>query len=622
MSRYILDIESDNLLRHVTKMWILAIKDIDTGEKKWWLSGDESWKEVVSKAKLLIGHNLVGYDLPVLEKLCNFKISKETVVHDTMLMSQILNYARFPGNRHRLEDWGKFLGVPKGDFEDWSKYSEEMLEYCLQDLEVTHAAYKYLLIELKEAKAKNPSIGTYIKAEHYVSEWCAQAELHGWPFDVEKAKTLFQRLTDEKQKAYDLISPILGLKVIKVDKEKGEVKTKFPKWTKQGFYNSHTASWFNVDPCSGFEGEERKIEGEFCRVAFEPLSLDSTDDVKTFLFRNNWEPTEYNWKRDPDTGEQIRMSPKITEDSLEAMQGHGKLYVDFLSASSRYSILKTWLEEVDENGNLHGECFTIGTPSMRARHSIIVNVPSVDAAWGPEMRELFVCKQGWKFIGADSAGNQARGLAHYLKSEKFIDLLLNGDIHQFNADTATTVLKGMKINHVVPRNVAKRILYAFLFGASGGKLWGYIFGAQDKKNGNRFKKEFTKAVPGFESLLKKLENIYGSTKQTGLGYIPGIAGNRIYVDSFHKLLVYLLQACEKATCSAALMLTMQNLDKENIPYQPLIFMHDEIDFMVPEEYAERAAAIAKAAFKEGPKLFNVNIMDGEAKIGHDWKECH
>lgn len=622
MSRYILDIEGDNLLRRVTKMWILAIKDIDTGKKTYWLEGDLGWQEVLNNATLLVGHNVLGYDFPTLEKLFGYKLPNKVKVHDTLIMSQILNYARFPGNRHSLEVWGESLGVPKGDFHDFSKYTPEMLEYCLQDLEVTLAVYRKLLKELEGVKAKSPNITTYIRAEHAVSKWCAQAELHGWPFNFKRAQELFAQMAAEKQKAYDAISPILGLKVIPVDKKGGVVESKSPKWTKQGFYNSHTANWFNIDPCSGFEGEERMVEGEFCRVTFEPLSLDSSNDVKTFLFRHGWEPTEYNWKMDPETREQIRMSPKITEDSLEAMQGNGKLYVDFLSTSSRYSILKTWLEETDENGNLHGECFTIGTPSMRARHSIIVNVPSVDAAWGPEMRELFGCKPGWKFIGADSAGNQARGLAHYLKSPEYIDLLLNGDIHQFNADVATKVLKEMGVNHVVPRNVAKRILYAFLFGASGGKLWGYIFGTQDKTKGNKFKKAFTKAVPGFQELLKKLENIYGSTQQFGMGYIPGIAGNRIYVDSFHKLLVYLLQACEKATCAAAVMLTMENLEKENIPYQPLIFYHDEIDFMVPEEFADRAAVIAKEAFKEGPKLFGITIMDGEAKIGLNWKECH
>ena len=139
---------------------------------------------------------------------------------------------------------------------------------------------------------------------------------------------------------------------------------------------------------------------------------------------------------------------------------------------------------------------------------------------------------------------------------------------------------------------------------------------------NKLKAGFLKAVPGFEALLKKLENIYGKTSQNGDGYIPSIAGTRLYVDSFHKLLVYLLQSTEKATCGAAVLLTMRTLREANIPYVPQIFMHDEIQFSVPEEYAEIAGNIGKLAFKEGPKMFGVTIMDGEFKIGNNWYDTH
>jgi DNA polymerase I-like protein with 3'-5' exonuclease and polymerase domains len=239
------------------------------------------------------------------------------------------------------------------------------------------------------------------------------------------------------------------------------------------------------------------------------------------------------------------------------------------------------------------------------------------------MRELFSCKPGWKLVGCDSSGNQARGLAHYLNNATFIDTLLNGDIHQFNADILTEILKkDLKMNYVVPRANAKRILYAFLFGASGGKLWSYIFGSHDDVKGKKLKSGFIKAVPGFKDLSEKLEKIYGNTKKKGDGYIPSLAGTRVYVDSFHKLLVYLLQSAEKITCGAACMLAMERLESAGIPYQPLIMMHDEIDFMVPEEFAEQAAEIGKQAFADGPKLFGVEIMDGSGKIGNDWYEIH
>lgn len=641
MSRYVCDTETDGLLLDCTTCWIIYLLDIDTGKKEFFLphTGDMSWREKLASATLIVGQNFKGFDEPMLEKLYGFKFPRSVVIHDTMVMSIVLDYLRFGKRGHSMETWGEYLGHFKQEHEDWSKYTEEMRTRCESDTEINLKIYQQLLQEFSALVKKIPNIKTYMRAEHYVLEWCAKAELYGWPFDVAAANSLFEKMEEELTSATNKIEPRLGLRTKPKDqlpgkekwdkfgKYKGQTVERLPKWVKSGAYDAHTANWFGVDPWSGFEGEERVIDGPFCRVTLEPLKLSSVTDVKAFLFRNGWTPTEWNyktvWNEDTEKFEKRKTSPKITEDSLEVMQGEGKLYCDYLTTKARHGILKTWLENVDENGRLHGRCFTIGTPSMRARHSIIVNVPSADSQWGPEMRALFKCDEGYKFIGADSSGNQARGLAHYLKNKDFVELLLHGDIHQYNADVLTKVLKEkLKIDHVVPRNVAKRILYAFLFGASGAKLWSYIFGTLNVTKGNLLKSGFLAAVPGFKELIDKLEKTYNITSVQGNGYIPSIAGNRVYVDSKHKLLVYLLQSCEKATCSAALMLTMQRLEEEGIPYRPYIFYHDEIDFGVPEEYAEKAAAIAKAAFKEGPELFGITIMDGEAKVGHNWYECH
>jgi DNA polymerase-1 len=629
MSKFILDIETDGLLDTVTKAWIVGVKDKDTKVIKWWLDGDLGWQDYINRpGNLIIGHNVLGFDIPCLEKLFGFKLHKEVVVHDTMIFSQILNYKRFGNDGHSLEEWGKALNFHKGDFKDFSQYSEEMLEYWKQDLEVTERVYNTVLNEFKHAATKDERIRVYMKAEHAAAKWCAQAELHGWPFNYDKAVELMKLIEIELNKTREILVPLLGIKTVAVDLAKGVVEPKVPKWTKVGLYNAHVANWFNINPLSG-QDEDRLVEGPYSRVLFEPLDLESVDDVKIFLYRNGWQPTMFNYKKDKTTGEylkdkngeKIKSSAKVTEDSLEFLEGNGKIYCDFLTNKSRYSLVKG-LVEAYKNGRVHGKCFTIGTPSMRARHNIIVNIPAADSVWGPEMRALFTCAPGWKLIGCDSAGNQARGLAHYLKSPEYIDKLLHDDIHQYNADVLTRVLKEMGIIHTVPRARAKRILYAFLFGAAGGKMWSYIFDTVDDTKGKKLKAGFTKAVPGFKALMDALQKIYGSTSQYSSGYIPGIAGNKIYVDSFHKLLVYLLQACEKATCCAALMLTMERLEDANIPYQPLIFYHDEIDFMVPEEFAEQAAAIGKQAFIDGPKLLGINIMDGSGKIGNTWYDVH
>lgn len=643
MSRYVFDIETDGLLDTCSTCWIIYVLDIDTNETRYWLpfKGEMGWMDVFNDAKLLIGHNVRGFDFPALEKLFGYVPKRATAVHDTLIMSMVMNYNRFGSRGHSMEVWAESLGKKKVEHEDWTQYSEEMRIRCEGDVWINKDMYAVVIAEVVALANREPQIAPYMRAEHFVAEWCAKAELHGWPFDVDAATPLFAKMEVELEEARAKIQPLLGYRVVPMDQiteegvEKwtrtgeyiGKVETKFPKWTKQGCYHSNIAEWFGVDPWSGFEGEERPIAGEYCRIKFKELDLDSVADVKVFLFRNGWEPTEWNYKRkqNSETGRTVmqKTSPKITEDSLEVMHGNGKLYCDFLTTKSRHSILKTWLEKVDGDGYLHGTCFSIGTPSMRARHNIIVNVPSVDSAWGKEMRSLFKCKDGWVLVGCDSSGNQARGLAHYLKNPEFVELLLNGDIHQYNANVLTEVLKTeLGIEHTVPRSVAKRILYAFLFGASGGKLWSYIFGIQNKVSGNKLKGGFLRAVPGFAALIDKLTRTFKATSRTGDGYIPSIAGNRIYVDSTHKLLVYLLQACEKATCSAATMLTMLQLEAENIPYIPCIMMHDEIDFQVPAEHGERARQIGKQAFQDGPRLFGIEIMDGDGKVGKTWYDVH
>ena len=646
MAKYYLDIEANGLLHDATKTWIIGVTDIDTRVRRYWLDGDPGWQKVFEDAELMVGHNIAGYDRPLLKKLYGYDFPKGCNVHDTLLMSQILDYRRFGSAGHSLNAWGDYLGLPKLDNSDddfFLAYSKKMQEYWERDMELGLEVYLVLLKELKELSARAPLIKTYIRAEHAVAKWAAAASLHGWPFDKEAGEKLLVALEKDLAIAYENLNKKLGTKCVAVDMVKGEVAVKRPKWTKMGFYDAHTARWFNIDPCSGFEGEERMVVGEYCRVEFKPLSLDSVADVKLFLFRNGWVPTEWNYKFNEETKRKEKTSPKITEDSLEFLGGDGKLYLDFLVTRSRHGILKTWLENVDENGMLHGSCMTIGTPSMRSSHKIIVNVPSADSKWGKEMRSLFRCLPGWKLIGCDSSGNQARGLAHYLKNQEFTEALINGksedgtDIHSSNARKIDKILSSMGISwsdyltstgtpedelNKAKRGVAKRILYAFLFGAGGDKLWSYIFSTMDSTKGNKFKAAFVNEVPGFQNLLDRLEAIYGKTRQTGDGYIPSLAGNKIYVDSFHKLLVYLLQAAEKITCAAAVMLTMQNLEAEDIPYVPLIMYHDEVDFMVPAEFAERARDIGKQAFIDGPKLFGVDIMDGDGKIGDNWYEIH
>jgi DNA polymerase-1 len=629
MLRLVFDVETNGYLHQATRCWLVSLRNFDTGEKTTYRENDFGWMEAMDAADVIIGHNILGFDLPVLYKLFKYRLPRHVRIHDTLIMSQVQNYRRFGDEGHSLAAWGDFLEVPKLEFDEFLVFSEAMVEYCERDVELNAMIYAYLLKELDWLYSRNPLIAHYLRAEMCVSEFSGNAGLRGWPFHKENGEALCAEMALKVARTTELLEQKLGRKSEIVDRAKNiagvvEGETKKPKWVKNGNYHFHTAAWFNIDPETGSD-PDRLIEGDYCRVAFPQLKLSSVADVKIFLFRLGWVPTEYNYKRNPVTFRMERTSPKITEDSLEFLGGDGKLYLDYRITSSRYSILKTWLESlVFERGQwvLKGDCFTIGTPSMRSRHKLIANVAGAEAAYGPEMRSLFIHTPGWTVVGCDSSGNQARGLAFYLNNPEFIDVILNGDVHTYNAEKLTDVLLEMGIMHTVPRSAAKRILYAFLFGASGGKLWGYLFGSVKVKQGNVLKKGFTAAVPGFKALLQALEKEYWATAAEGDAYIESLVGTRIYVDSPHKLLVYLLQALEKITCASALHYAIEKLREEGIPYHELIMYHDEFEIEVPDEYAERAREIGIEAFREAPKLYGIEIMDGDGKIGKSWYDVH
>ena len=626
--RLMFDIETNGFLDVVHTTWIICTYDLDTKEEREFLpfQGDDSWKDYFEQADALIGHNIITYDLNVLKKLCGWSPKPTTKVIDTLILSQLLKFRRFGFRGHSLAAWGEALGFPKVEHEDWSQFSEEMRNRCRVDVRLNTRIYFALLKEYKEAVKKEPLIQNSVRNEHAAATYMAEAELKGWLFDKPAAEELLSRIMVEVDKAKEIIEPQMGYKVIIKDKEEGEVVVKEPKWTTKGHYHMHIAKWFGVAPESGL-WDDCLIEGPYCRVDFVPRQLSSDTDAKVWLDSINWEPDDWNFKYDPITRRSVASSPRVSESSLLLLGEIGQIYSDYLTNNSRANILSGWINSCDENSRLHGGAMCFGTPTGRMTHKVIANVPSVGNPWGAEIRALFKSDPGTAIIGCDSSGNQARGLCHYLDNAEFTDLLINGDIHQDNANKLTVIARSIGeigSDAVIARKTAKPFFYALLFGAGGPKLALTVFGKRSDK-GNKLKEEFMKAIPGFAELNQKLENVFGSTKRdTGFGYIYGLDGARIYSDSFHKVLNYLLQRFESVTVKSAVAYMMKKLNEERIWWQPLIINHDEVQFLVKDEpdAIQRAKEIAKEAFSKAAEEFGVFITDGEAKHGYNWADTH
>ena len=604
------DLEGDGLLPSLSNLWVLVARDIETNEEFIFTDYDDDYPDfnesydLLANADAIIGHNIIGYDLPALKKIKGWDFEGKTSIVDTLIMSRVFNYKRF-GGRHALAKFGEYFKVPKPEHEDWSQYSKEMLHRCREDVRINHLAYEMLVKEMRVLSEKKPVIKKSLRFEHDTAQFCQEAFERGWLFDKDKALTLLSEMEDEMSDIERKIEPMLSMKIKRLDKEHKELK-----FNKNGFYPKTISDYFEVTPESALT--DRMIAGNYNRIAVLKPEMGSLEYVKEFLYEQGWEPLEYNYKKLPN-GALVKVSPKLCTKSLEALGEVGRMVDSYYTTRSRHSILVGWLNELDDNNRLHGECFTIGTPTARARHSTIVNVPSPNARWGKEMRSLFITEPGRKIVGADSSGNQMRALCHYLANDEFTNEVINGDVHQRNADILGCA-----------RATAKPFLYAFLFGGGGGKLSLILKGERDPKYGNQMKKIFIENTPGLGSLNNRVQKALEQTsrRDSKMGYIPAIDGRKIYTESAHKALNYLLQSFEAVTCKAAIAYMTAKFKEENLDVKPLVFYHDEVQLDVAEEDAERVAEIAAEAFKEAPKVFGVNIMDGEAKIGRTWYDTH
>jgi len=622
--KLVFDIESNGLLDTVDTIWIIVAVDLTTNTK--YVFSDypakdkgakplKEFRKLFDQATLLIGHNIIGYDLPLLRKLENWFPKDDIKIVDTMIMSQVLNYNRF-GGKHNLALWGKYVGKEKPEHNDWSKYSDEMLHRCLEDVDINVLVYKHLIGEFKVLSEKKPLIKESLRVEHDVAHFCSLSREKGWLFNKQEALVILDKMKQELKAIEDEIEPKLRLVIKPLDKEPKE-----PKWIKNGNYDAFTARYFGLDPSNG--RDIRTVQGPYSRIEIIKPDLGSIESVKAYLYTIGWEPDDWNWEKI--NGDFVKKSPKLTTSSLEKLGNEGLLLDKYYTTRSRHDILSGWIENLDVDGRLHGDCFTIATPTSRARHSGIVNVPSAKAEWGPEMRKLFIVEDGWTIVGADSSGNQFRALCHYLKNDEYTNEVINGDVHQKNADVLTSILreeKELKPDESLPRSTAKPFIYAYLFGAGGEKVSLILTGKRNAKLGNKIKGEFAKRVPGLAELNKKIQQVYYQTEAMGDPYIPALDGRRVPCESAHKGLNYLLQSAEAITCKAAVAMIMKKLNEEEIPWIPLIFYHDEVEFAVPDEYAEKAAELSKECFKEAPKVFGVTIMDGEAKLGKTWYDVH
>jgi DNA polymerase I-like protein with 3'-5' exonuclease and polymerase domains len=567
--KLIFDIEADHLLEQVSQVWCIVARDIDTNEVHTF--DPNSIKEgldFLKQAEMLIGHNIISYDLQVLKKLYDFEYDGQLL--DTLVYSRTiwpnlkeLDYKLYQKGKfeskligsHSLKAWGIRLGELKGAFnsgtESFAIFTQEMLDYCVQDTQVTATLYERI-----KSKDFNQEA---LDLEQKLHTLLLEQENTGFPFNVEEAEALFTKLQSRKmtieQELQDTFEPTVV-----------ELKTK----TKE--------------------------------IPFNPASRQQIADR---LMKRGWQPDVFTDNGDPKVDETVFAGIDMPE---------AKLLNEYLLLNKRIGQLGTgkqaWLK-LQKDGKIHGRVNHMGAVTSRCTHNNpnVAQVPSVGAEYGTECRSLFHAPDGYSLLGADASGLELRCLAHYMASYddgSYSKVVLEGDVHTTNQEAAG----------LPTRSNAKTFIYGFLYGAGDEKI-GKIIG-KGSGEGRKIKKKFLTKLPA----LKYLKDAVSDAAEKR-GWIKGLDGRVIPIRHSHAALNTLLQSCGAIICKTWYVRIAEAIKEANLDATIVAFVHDEVQLLVKKGQEDETGRIIQRCMRDTEQQFNFRCrLDSDYKYGSNWADTH
>jgi DNA polymerase-1 len=580
----VFDIETDGL--DPTVIHVMVAKEIGVA-KNYIIRGPKSFAKFAEGVTKWIAHNGIGFDVPVVEKLWGYKIPLSKQV-DTLVLSRMFDPNRKGG--HRLMDWGKNLGEYKGEFDDWSQYSDEMKDYCKQDVKVTELVYLQLMREGKKFSQSS------INLEYQVHQIMCQQQADGFELDTDLAEEIYTVCLRETNRIETEIKEFMVPIAVKVK----DVVLK---------YKKDNSIWANqlMDGCN--------VQGDYTKIMWEEFNLASPTQINKRLDTLGWKPTVKTKGGD---------SYKICPENLATIPDTAPQAVKGLKAwkvlETRWKLAKEWLDGSQQTGRVHGRVITPGAVTHRAAHRgpNMANIPSVphskdgilwkmDGMYAAECRQVFKVPEGKLLVGTDAAGIQLRVLAHYMNDPVYTEQVIDGDIHTFNMNALG--------RHCKDRPTAKTFIYAFLLGAGVGKI-AEILGCNGAQ-ANKAMQNFYEALPS----LKRLKS--EASRAAGMGWMKGLDGRILTIGSEHLALSVYLQGGETVIMRLANLFWQRQAKKEGLNFKQCAWVHDEWQTEVDANQAERLGEIQVQSIIDAGAFFKLNCpMDGEAKIGRNWLETH
>ena len=587
--KLILDIETNGFLDVLDKIHCMVFRDVDT-QKVYSYNPDQinEGLNLLKKATLIIGHSVMGFDLPAIEKVTGYKY--EGAILDTLLCSRLIwsnmvevDYIKkdLPPKligKHSIESWGYRLGLRKGDFAQTATFdvwTQDMQDYCERDVEVTYLLYKQ--IEKKNYSEKA------IKLEHDFAHWIIKQEQGGVDFDKTTAQSLFLSLTKQRLEIEQKLSAVFG------------------SWRKSIGFKTYKRDNKKRGIVAGVPVEQFRTE------IFNPNSRDHiADRLKTL----GWKPKSFTATGKPEVNEKVLKSLHYDE---------AKLISEHLLIQKRLGQLsegeQAYLKLITKEKKIHGKVITNGAVTGRCTHfnPNLAQVVAKGSKYGTEMRSLFIAPTNMVMCGIDFSGLELRVLASYLcnyDNGDFAKTLLEADIHS----------KNQQILGLETRAKAKTFIYAYIYSAGNERISEIL--EVSLTEAKRIRQTFEKALPALINLKNAVAVKYRNQK-----WIYGLDKRKLMCRAEYSSLNTLIQSAGALLVKAGTVIVNNDLKQAGFvwgkDYRMVLHVHDEMQFVVHKDKIEEFKNIASGLFNKTKDYFGFKCdLAGEIKVGSNWSETH
>jgi DNA polymerase I len=598
---YVFDLETNGLYDEVTTIHCLVLHDLNRDQT--FTYGPDSIAaglEHLATADVLIGQNILFFDIPVIRKLYPFYTFAAARIIDTLITTRLIwpkeklydmdteQYTQVPPKLRgsaSLKAWGYRLSDYKINFKDFKEYSEEMLAYCIQDVNVTTQLFRHT--------QKQTCSEAALKLEHDFALAIEKQIRSGFPFDVDACLDLVDDLRTKQATLEAHLKELFPPK---------KIETIFvPKVNNAG---------------RGY------VKGQpFTKVMHEEFNPGSRQQIVDRL------QTKYGWVPEKSTE---KGNPSIDDDVLSALPyPEAKPLAEYMLIKKRLGQIadgnNAWLKLVnDETGCMHGDVVTNGCITGRCAHRNpnMGQVPAGYSEYGKECRGLFHAPDGWTLIGVDAKALELRCLAGYLAhwdDGEYARVVTDEsiDIHTYNQE----------MFGVATRDIAKRLLYGLLYGCGALKA-GTIIDPNEKDElilrelGSTAINSFMQGIPALKELKNRIAHNIAKRE-----YLIGLDGRPLFCRSDFKGLNVLLQS------SGALIMKQVVIELHNKMYdlgyiyghdwQQNAMIHDEVQVSCPPAMVDTLTSVALEAFPASQQFFDFQCsIHGDAHVGYSWDQTH